>query len=259
MSGCASHGPAAASSASGRGERAECKPPEILPERYRRWRGSALGTLTEAIESRVVLGALGDVAGHRLLDVGCGDGTYAIALARQGARVVGADLSAEMVRSAHARAQSDCRSPVFVRANLDRLPFSDWSFDAVLAVTVLCFTTELAKAVREIHRVLAPGGRLVLGELHRWSLWALERGIRGMLGSPIWRAAQFRSASQLRGALEAAGFVVESVRGAVYYPPWTPAARILWRADRHLAGLTTVGAAFLVLSACRPPSLSGPD
>jgi hypothetical protein len=61
MSGCPSHSPAAASSASGRGERAECRPPEILPERYRRWRESALGTLTETVESPVVLRAVGDV------------------------------------------------------------------------------------------------------------------------------------------------------------------------------------------------------
>lgn len=253
MSGCPSHSPAAASSASGRGERAECRPPEILPERYRRWRESALGTLTETVESPVVLRAVGDVAGRRLLDVGCGDGRYAIALAGQGARVVGADLSAEMIRCA--RAKAACRAPAFVRADLNRLPFPDRSFDAVLAVTVLCFTTEVANALREIHRVLAPGGRLVLGELHRWSLWALWRRIRGVLGSPIWRASRFRSASQPRGSIEAAGFVVESVRGAVYYPPWTPAARGLWRADRHLGRLTTAGAAFLVLAACRPPSL----
>ncbi len=256
MSRCPSHGPgAAASTASGRRERPERRPLEILPERYRRWRASVLGTLTERIESGVVLAALGDVAGRRVLDVGCGDGTYAIALAEEGARVVGADLSAEMTRSAQARARSVCRSPVFVRADLERLPFSDRSFDAVLAVTVLCFTTAVGKALREIHRVLAPGGRLVLGELPRWSLWALWRRIRGVLGSPIWRAARFRSARQLRRSLEAAGLVVESVRGAVYYPPWTPAARILWRADRCLADLTTAGAAFLVLSACRPPSI----
>jgi len=254
MSRGASNGLAVPSSARGRGKRAERGPLEVLPERYRRWRESALGTLTEMIESGVVLDTLGDVTGRRVLDVGSGDGTYAVALAGHGARVVGVDLSAEMIRSAQARARSAGRGLLFVRADLNRLPFPDRSFDAVLAVTVLCFTTEVAMPLREMRRVLAPGGRLVLGELHRWSLWALWRRIRGVVGSPIWRAARFQSARQLRGSLEAAGLVVENVRGAVYYPPWTPAARILWRADRHLARLTTAGAAFLVLSACRPPN-----
>ena len=253
MSACQSTGALGMTSGSERGEGARRGPPDLLPERYRRWRASALGTLTETIESGVVLGALGDVAGRRVLDVGCGDGSYAIALAGQGARVIGADLSAEMVHSARSRARSVRRSSMFVRADLKRLPFPDRSFDAVLAVTVLCFTTEVATALREVHRVLAPGGRLVLGELHRWSLWALWRRVRGVLGSPIWRVARFRSPRQLRRSLEAAGFVVESIRGAIYYPPWAPAARILWRADRHLARLSTAGAAFLVLAARHPP------
>lgn len=239
MSGCALRGTPGAS-------------PTILPERYRRWRASDLGALTEAIESRAVADALGDVAGRPLLDVGCGDGTYAIALTGQGARVVGVDLSAEMIPSAGARARSAGRSPVFVRADLNRLPFPDRSFDAVLAVTVLCFVRDVGRALREMRRVLAPGGRLVLGDLHRWSLWALGRRVRGALGSPIWRSARFHSAGQLRRLLEAAGLVVESVRGAVYYPPWTPAARVLWRIDRHLSRVMTGGGAFLVLSARRP-------
>lgn len=229
-----------------------------LPDRYRRWRASALGRITEDIESRLVLTALGDVEGRRVLDLGCGDGAYSAAVVECGAQVVGADLSREMLRSARARIKPATRDAIFVRADMNALPFADRSFDAVLAVTVLCFAEDLVPPVHEIHRVLAPGGRLVLGELHRWSLWAFWRRVRGMLGSPIWQAARFRSTRQLRAALEAEGLRVENVRGAIYYPPWAPAARLLWQADHHLAALTIVGAAFLVLSAVRPdPTATG--
>jgi len=229
-----------------------CRTPPDLPEGYRRWRASTLGRITEDIESGLVLAAMKEVEGRRVLDVGCGDGTYSAALVERGAQVVGADLSREMLRSACTRMGPETRDAVFVRADANLLPFADRSFDAVLGVTVLCFARDLAPPLREIHRVLMPGGRLVLGELRRWSLWALWRWVRGRFGSPTWRAARFRSARQLRASLEAAGLLVEHVRGAIYYPPWAPAARLLWRADHHLAALTTAGAAFLVLSAARP-------
>jgi len=49
----------------------------ITPETYARWRESALGTLTEQLEQRVVFSLVGDPSGLRVLDVGCGDGVYA--------------------------------------------------------------------------------------------------------------------------------------------------------------------------------------
>ena len=65
-----------------------------------------------------------------------------------------------------------------------------------------------AAQFEEMRRVLGsterPGGRLVIGELGRWSLWAAIRRVRGWLGSPTWRAARFRSASDLRALVQGA-------------------------------------------------------
>ncbi|WP_137128515.1 hypothetical protein [Roseomonas sp. HF4] len=57
-------------------------------------------------------------------------------------------------------------------------------------------------------RVLRPGGRLVIGELGRWSLWAARDRIRGWLGSRLWRRSAFHSAADLRRAAEGAGLLV---------------------------------------------------
>ena len=114
---------------------------------------------------------------------------------------------------------------------------------------VLCFVPDAAGAVREMARVLRPSGRLVLGELGRWSLWAAIRRMRGWLGSSTWRAAQFRTAADFRTLAEQAGLSVTAIRGAVYYPPLGLLARALAPIDSWLGGLKTFGAAFVALSA----------
>jgi uridine phosphorylase len=100
--------------------------------------------------------------------------------------------------------------------------------------------------------VLKPGGRLVIGELGRRSLWAAHRRLRGWLGHPAWRAAKFRTAAELGTLVSAAGLDVLEIRAAAYYPPCGIAARVLARVDPWPGRRTTFGAAFIVVSASRP-------
>jgi SAM-dependent methyltransferase len=109
----------------------------------------------------------------------------------------------------------------------------------------------------EIARVLMPGGRLVIGELGRWSLWAAQRRMRGWLGHPVWRRVKFRTAADLRRLAEAAGLRVVTIHGAVHYPPSGVAARLLAPIDLWLGRETTFGAAFLAMSAAKQPDVSG--
>ena len=132
------------------------------------------------------------------------------------------------------------------------MPFPAESFDVVVAVTILCFVENAAPVFHEIARVLRPGGRLVIGELGKWSTWAAERRIRAWLGSRLWRHGRFRTARELRSLAEQAGLVAGPVRGAVYYPRWAPIMRLLTPFDAALGRLTTAGAAFLALSASKP-------
>jgi SAM-dependent methyltransferase len=122
----------------------------------------------------------------------------------------------------------------------------------VVAITVLCFIPDPADSLREMVRVLKPGGRLIIGELGRSSSWAAVRRVKGWLGSPVWSRARFRSPSELRQLAIGAGLVDVSVMGAVFYPPIGLAARLLRPIDRRLGACTTTGAAFLVLAATKP-------
>lgn len=101
--------------------------------------------------------------------------------------------------------------------------------------------------------MLKPEGRLVIGELGRWSLWAAHRRIRGWMEHPAWRAVKFRTAADLRRLAEAAGLRVVTIQGAAHYPPCGVAARLLAPIDLWLGRETTFGAAFLAMSATKQP------
>jgi trans-aconitate methyltransferase len=93
--------------------------------------------------------------GERILDLGCGDGQLTQRLAATGARVTGADLSAEMVAAARARGVT---AEV---ANAEALSFADASFDAVFSNAALHWVRDHEAMIGQVHRVLAPGGRFV--------------------------------------------------------------------------------------------------
>lgn len=221
----------------------------IGPARYAAWRATTLGDTTEALEQQLILGLAGELPGRKVLDAGCGDGTLVGALAARGATVTGVDADPAML----SMAQANAPGASFIQGRVERLPLPDASFDVVAAVAVLCFAPDPAGAMRELTRVLRPGGRLVLGELGRWSAWAAIRRVKGWRGSPTWRAAHFRTAGELRALVEQAGISVETVRGAIYYPPLGLAARALAPLDWRLGRLTTLGAAFLAVAGTREP------
>jgi SAM-dependent methyltransferase len=113
----------------------------------------------------VVLDLLGDVAGKRVLDAGCGPGLYAHELVARGAIVTGFDESAVMVQLARERLGQTAE----VRQASLAEPLSwaaDNSFDLVLMALVLHYLDERVAALRELHRVLRPGGHLVLSTHH---------------------------------------------------------------------------------------------
>ena len=106
---------------------------------------------------------LGDLHGRDLLDYGCGHGMASVVMARQGARVVGFDLSEGYIREAQLRAKVNQVDIQFQVADAEELPFHDHSFDAVWGCAIL-HHLDLAKAGRELRRILRPHGVAVFCE-----------------------------------------------------------------------------------------------
>jgi arsenite methyltransferase len=114
--------------------------------------------------------SLGPLApGDAVLDLGCGAGVDSLAAASMvgaGGRVVGLDLTPAMIERARGnQARLGFRHVTFQAGEAEALPFPDRDFDAVISNGVFNLTLNKAKALREAHRVLKPGGRLMLADM----------------------------------------------------------------------------------------------
>ncbi|TMJ98463.1 MAG: methyltransferase domain-containing protein [Actinobacteria bacterium] len=143
----------------------------------------------------------GDFAGRRVLEVGCGTGRLAAALAERGARVWGVDPSEEMLAQAREIAG---RGVGLKLGRAEDLPFRDGWFERALMRLVL-HHLDRPRAFAELGRVLAPGGRLVVATFDPASFagYWLNRFFPPMAEID---EARFPGLDELRLELEAAGF-----------------------------------------------------
>ncbi|HKA07134.1 MAG TPA: class I SAM-dependent methyltransferase [Gemmataceae bacterium] len=106
---------------------------------------------------------LGDIAGKRVLDYGCGHGMASVVLARRGAIVTGIDLSPGYIVEAHRRAEANKVTVEFRTADAEQLPFADSTFDAIWGCAIL-HHLDLRQASQELLRVLKRDGVAVFCE-----------------------------------------------------------------------------------------------
>ena len=132
---------------------------------------------------------LGEVRGLRVLEVGCGSAMCSRWLVEQGARPVAMDLSSGMLAQGRASAQRIGIPVPLVQADAECLPFADRSFDiAFTAFGAVPFVADSARVMREVARVLRPGGRWVFSTTHpmRWC-FPYDPGPDGLTAEmPYW-------------------------------------------------------------------------
>lgn len=219
---------------------------------YDRWYATPLGELADRVEKEALFALMPPVAGLRLLEVGCGTGNISLALAAQGAEVVGLDASAAMLALAQAKARGTGAALSLVRGVAGQLPFAAASFDGVLCILALDFMADREGALREMVRVLRPGGFVTVAVLNLYSLWALKRLLQARLRPSLWRGVRFLTPAGLRRLLAAQPELGHfRSRQAVYFPPWEhPSLTGLYPALERLGQrLRLPGAAFLAATA----------
>ena len=178
---------------------------------------------------RSLRNAVGPRSGERILDIAAGTGTSSMALSVEGAEVVAADFSRGMI------AEGKKRYPEleFVFADAMKLPFKKSEFNAVTMSFGLRNVQDHKVALKEFHRVLLPGGRLVicefstvrglLGRLYRWYLRNVLPSVARLLSKNPAAYSYLADSieawpdqDQLASDIEAAGFERVSYRNLTF-------------------------------------------
>jgi len=169
-----------------------------LPAAYDRM-GAVLSFGQDPRWRRALLDAIDPHPGQRVLDVATGTGLVASGLASRGAEVVGLDQSEQMLAGARRRLaeRPDLASRItFVQGAAEQLPFADGEFDALSFTYLLRYVDDRAATMRELARVVKPGGRIGMVEFGvprspaLRALWRVHTRVglplAGRVVSPAW-------------------------------------------------------------------------
>ena len=100
--------------------------------------------------------------GERILDLATGTGWTSRAVARRGAKVIGADIAADLIAAARERAKIEGLSIDYRTGDAEKLPFADGEFDAVVSTCGIMFASRPDAAAAEVARVVRKGGRVAI-------------------------------------------------------------------------------------------------
>jgi ubiquinone/menaquinone biosynthesis C-methylase UbiE len=221
---------------------------------------------------------LGNLSGKKVLDLGCGAGQNAIALAAKGAKVTAVDFSEIQIEQARQLASLKKADINFIVSDISKLPaIADSQFDLAISACAIAFVKNLNQAFGETYRVLKPGGKFVLSDMHplqyildegddsvsfnhpfphqpilfkwRWDFGAKE----GFATDPLKASFQHyvRSLSTYHNALVEAGFVVEKMLEpkSTLRSPHTGFSREIWKEYKYIASHLPITYIFV----CRKP------
>jgi ubiquinone/menaquinone biosynthesis C-methylase UbiE len=165
--------------------------------------------------ARAVVEAAAIGTDERVLDLGCGTGNAALLAAEHTGRVTGVDPAPRLLQVARARAASDGKKVDFLPGDAASLPAGDASMDVILSVFAVIFAPDPGGAAREMSRVLAPSGRMVLsawipaGAMFEMTS-AAAGAVRQAVGAPAPEPFAWHDRDALASLLEPYGFSVDA-------------------------------------------------
>ncbi|MFN3210490.1 MAG: bifunctional 2-polyprenyl-6-hydroxyphenol methylase/3-demethylubiquinol 3-O-methyltransferase UbiG [Roseovarius sp.] len=159
-----------------------------------------------------------DWTGRHVLDLGCAGGFMAEAMAERGARVTGIDPAKEAIAAARAHAALSGFDIQYDTGAGEALPYENDAFDAVVCVDVLEHVADLQQVLREVARVLTPGGLFLFDTINRNAVARLAtitvaEDILGLLPKGTHDPAMFIRPSELTAGLQDAGLVPGRMAG----------------------------------------------
>lgn len=145
------------------------EPNEVKAQHRALWASGDYTVVSHHLQmvSEVLCEAVEVHAGTAVLDIACGNGNTALAAARRGCRVTGIDLTPPLLEHGRQRAAAERLAIAFQEGDAEQLAFAPATFDTVLSTFGIMFVPDRAQALREMLRVLKPGGKI--GLANWWS------------------------------------------------------------------------------------------
>ncbi len=165
---------------------------------YDEWYKCKMGAFVDKVETQLAFSLFKPKVASKILDVGCGTGNFSIKLAEMGCKVVGIDVSEEMLSVAKKKAEEKGLDIEFHKMDVYNLKFPNKEFDEVFSMAAFEFIIKADKAYAEMYRVLKDKGHLLIGTINKDSKWGELYLSRSVRENSVFKHADFKTMEDLK-------------------------------------------------------------
>lgn len=166
---------------------------------YDSWYLTKLGSFVDKVETNLAFNMFDIYPGMCVLDVGCGTGNFSIKLAEKGCKVVGIDISEEMLEIARQKVIDTGYDIEFYNMDVYKLGFEAGSFDAAFSMAAFEFIERPKDALNEMMRVVKNSGQVFIGTISGDSKWGQLYMSEPLRSNSVFQYACFKTLEDLRG------------------------------------------------------------
>lgn len=165
---------------------------------YDSWYDTKLGSFIDKVETDLAFKLFNPKKGMKILDIGCGTGNFSMKLAEKGCKVIGIDISDEMLSRAREKAEKLGLDIEFYNMDVYNLDFEDQTFDAAFSMAAFEFIKKPEMALNEIFRVVKSGSEVMIGTINKDSEWGQLYLSEEVQKNTVFKYADFKTLEDLK-------------------------------------------------------------